>query len=274
MTEKGIYKERKRDCKVTKEALPDARVSLERHFDVLKTLKDGKIKNYKEIGNILNINEQLVSGALKFFHKLNFLVFESKKGYKIEDNKITEFLEELSWKTDETEIIKKFRECISDSWFVNHLKEIYLIKSSILKEELKINLGKKAGADPEYHGHNKALNRIIEFLKYGEFICPDEKDKTKYIININKNGKQEKINEIGNKHDKIDVENKEVKNEESKEELNRLSKIDEWEKFSQEEVYFFTLKGKDLNFSQKISKKFHIKIIKNYLEEIEKNLED
>lgn len=239
----------------TSEPLPDARVSLDRYFSILKVLKDGKAMNKEEISNFIpeKINTQLIGAALTFYSKIGFLESEPPYKYKVEDNEVSTFIKELIWNNEKKarELLKKI---LSDTWFVKHLKELKNLGNDFLsKEEIIFNLGRKAEADPQYH--RSALVRVFEFLEYSEFLELND-SKNKYKLNFDINFEQ--VDHINEKN------------------LPFSHNIDENMHTTNDMIgdkdYEIQITGRGVDLKIQVDKTSKLKIIKDYIDLIEEEL--
>jgi len=172
MEEKNEKKIKRKRIK-RKYSLPETRLSFEKELDVLKALVEFSQKGEKPIlwQDIQGIGTQTyMSSELSFFADAGLAIKEKGSKY-LPTSEVIEIVNNLEWSDEKTakNILKKV---LSRSWFGELvIKILSVVKEKSLDEIIK-ELGKTAEANPEKD--EKAIKRLVKWLKYAEIIDIDE----------------------------------------------------------------------------------------------------
>ncbi len=165
--------------------LPDKRISLDSHFDIIKAyvVASNNGKNpagYKELEPFNKIITTLVSGCNKFFENLE-IITKSEVGKYLPTEKGIDLCKALQWK-DENLIKEAMQKIVESTWFWNQTKQYLMINEHVTRDELIQKIGLNCEADPQKH--TRSLDKLIEYMMTAKLIV--EKDG-KFIL-----GKTEK----------------------------------------------------------------------------------
>ena len=164
--------QKKRVVTELKHPLPDVRVSLDSHFDIIAAYvvaaNNGKNNvGYKELAPYLKIDPQMVSGCNKFFQHLG-LITTSEKGGKYTPTRLAVDLQNAR-KGKNDELIKSIlRKILENSWFWTQTRQYLEVNESASRDELIQKLGLTCGADPKKH--RRALDKLIEYMQVSDLI--------------------------------------------------------------------------------------------------------
>ena len=163
--------------------LPDNRISLDSHFDIIKAYvvasNNGKTPaGYKELAPFIKIDSTLVSGCNKFFENIG-IITKSEGGKYLPTENTIELFNALQWKNEEL-IKKTLQKILESTWFWIQTKQYLTVNESASREELIQKLGLGCGADPQKH--TRALEKLIDYMKNSNLI---KEDNGLFVINKN-----------------------------------------------------------------------------------------
>ena len=174
MNEKAGEKIQKRKTK-RKYSLPDKGLKFEKEIAILKGLVEFSEKgsipvSYKDIKGLAS--KARVSSELAFFADAGLA--QKEKGAKYLP--IPEVIKLVNYLNNEKEKEAKeiLRQLLINSWFGLLTKQILSVKNKIKKRELTANLS--AEAEGNLKKDEKAVAKLIEWLKYAEIIEIDDDD--------------------------------------------------------------------------------------------------
>lgn len=182
MSDEQKPSQKKRTKTELKHPLPDNRVSLDSHFDIISAyvVASSNGKNpvgYKELESFIKINSTLVSGCNKFFKHLGLIEVVEKTG-KYKPTVLAEELHKARQWNDDNLKKSTLEKIIKNSWFWTQTHQYLQINKTASRDELIQKLGLACAADPKKH-HN-AIDKLIEYMQNAELIKENE---GKFILN-------------------------------------------------------------------------------------------
>lgn len=154
--------------------LPSSKIVLEKQIEIIKAFAviygtTGKGSSYKDVASKVGVNANNVSGSLKFWKDIGFLVSDNS-GY-VPSQALINFNQKIQWEPDSA--WKAFHDAVKGTWFLNEITVKFQLKPKISSEELIKSLGMASGIQSKDAGTVRSLQLLIQLLELSKIIDKD-----------------------------------------------------------------------------------------------------